>query len=685
MAQPEGDDETDPRLSQIIDAIANGSTVDWAVWQDVANPRAMDTLGVLRVIADVAAVHRRLNEHDSAASLGDVLTAATVAQPHPRAPLDLSKGEPWGPLIVLERIDGGSFGDVFRAWDPALAHVVALKRSRYSSAADAARALREGQFLARIPPHPNVITVYGACEIKGEVGIWMEFLSGRSLQHVVKEDGAISCEEATHYGDCLCRALAHVHGAGVLHRDVKAANVMKAAGGRIILVDFGAGGEIGPPDGSEAHRLVGTLMYMAPELFDGKPATQQSDIYSLGVLLFYLVTGKYPVYGHSAGDVATQHRLGRRLLLSDARADLPMRFVRVVERAIAPNVAQRYRTAGEMLQELIPYAAPLPVTPDVTVKPIPATWTRYVLWSALGLVGVVSVLTGLGLINSVFFNSTLGRSEFANENLWDWFVFGSRSCFAPVVCFILALLGIGLLRVCRRLLIDWSPMVRAIDKRIVDAVERHLLDDVGTLSEYALLASALVLIGTWWYMRPFIDKLMAASSPNISGAPSESIYFLSPIDACRNQHDGYRLAFTDVTIFCSALWYLVIRLAMLKGVYLNRSILAGGAAVLILSLLLLEFPYRLLQWSGRDFKEVTWRGASCFILGEQQMDYLLFCPELSTPRNTVVRKDDPDISRILAKKDIFTNVAKFVELEKDDRGRDTCEAAKLKKPSTSHP
>jgi serine/threonine protein kinase len=144
-------------------------------------------------------------------------------------------------LIVLERIDGGSFGDVFRAWDPALAKVVALKRSRYSSATDAARAVREGQRLARIPPHPNVITVYGACEINGVVGIWMEFLSGRTLQRVVKDEVKISCAEATHYGASLCRALSHIHGAGVLHRDLKAANVMKAAGGRIVLLDFGSG------------------------------------------------------------------------------------------------------------------------------------------------------------------------------------------------------------------------------------------------------------------------------------------------------------------------------------------------------------------------------------------------------------------------------------------------------------
>ena len=204
-------------------------------------------------------------------SLGDVLGFQESPPQGPRAKADLSKGEAWGPLIVLEWIDGGSFGDVFRAWDPTLAKEVALKRSRYSSASDAARAVLEAQRLADIPPHPNVITVYGARRVSGVVGIWMELLRGRTLQHVVKDEGALGWVEASHYGDCLCRALSHVHGAQVLHRDVKAANVMKAAGGRIVLIDFGAGEEIaprrcaspGPPCGHAAVHGAGTVRRQA--------------------------------------------------------------------------------------------------------------------------------------------------------------------------------------------------------------------------------------------------------------------------------------------------------------------------------------------------------------------------------------------------------------------------------------
>jgi serine/threonine protein kinase len=255
----------------------------------------------------IDAVHEFFQGRDAPGvpgSLGDVLGAQEPPPQDPGAKADLSKGEQWGPLVVLEWIGGGSFGDVFRAWDPTLAKEVALKLSRDSTASDADRAVLEAQRLASIPPHPNVITVYGALKVGGVVGIWMEFLRGRTLQRVVKDEGTLGWVEASHYGDCLCRALSHVHGSLVLHRDVKAANVIKAAGGRIVLLDLGAGDEIAPPGAPAPDRLVGTLPYMAPEPSTGRPGTPQTDIYSLGVLLFNLVTGTYPV-------MATRERISR--------------------------------------------------------------------------------------------------------------------------------------------------------------------------------------------------------------------------------------------------------------------------------------------------------------------------------------------------------------------------------------
>jgi hypothetical protein len=196
-------------------------------------------------------------------------------------------------------------------------------------------------------------------------------------------------------------------------------------------------------------------------------------------------------------------------------------------------------------------------------------------------------------------------------------------------------------------------------QRIGGTVRRYQLDDVSTLASCAVLGSAVALVSAWWYFaypEPTIGRLIAVSSPDISWVSGPVLAFLSPQHI--DQHQLYRKSFVGVIIVTVVLWYPAIRLAMQKGEPINRGILAGGAAVLILSLLLLDFPYRLLaSWESRGaFDEVRWRGANCFILGERQIDLLLFCPGDGTPRNKIVRKSDPDLEDLHRKRDIFTDV-----------------------------
>ena len=243
---------------------------------------------------------------------------------------------------------------MYRARDPALAREVALKIINVPSREPArvAEVLHEGRLLARVR-HPNIVTVYGAEERDGAVGIWMEFVRGRSLAEVVRAGGPMGSEEACVVGIAVCRALAAVHGAKLVHRDIKAHNVMREDGGRVVLMDFGAGWELTDRGGDRAVSPTGTPLYMAPELLSGQVPSVASDIYSLGVLLFFLVTGEHPVQGRTITDVVLAHGLGRRRLLSDARPDLSEAFVRVVERALAASPDRRYATAGAMLQALV--------------------------------------------------------------------------------------------------------------------------------------------------------------------------------------------------------------------------------------------------------------------------------------------------------------------------------------------
>ena len=219
--------------------------------------------------------------------------------------------------------------------------------------------------LARVR-HANVVSVYGADEFNGRVGLWMELIRGRTLENELRTRGVFSAEEARDIGLHLCRRSRQFTRPGLVHRDVKAQNVVREVGGRIVLMDFGAGTDAHIEDG--ATDIAGTPAYLAPEVFAGEPSSIRSDIYSLGVLLYHLVTASYPVAGANHTEIQGSHRDGRRKRLRDARPDLPGEFVQIVEAALESDPHQRYQTAGEFEHALLgsrgaekPQPVPLPL------------------------------------------------------------------------------------------------------------------------------------------------------------------------------------------------------------------------------------------------------------------------------------------------------------------------------------
>jgi serine/threonine-protein kinase len=345
------------RLFDLVDAVLEGRPVDWTEAESSISESQRAILAHLRAVAGIASFHARpsgLQDFRSAASdlapVSPPLATSSVSSSPPEntAPGEsIPEGTTWGSLRLLERVGQGAFGDVYRARDPRLDREVALKLlKRVESRLDSVGSvvIDEGRLLARVR-HPNVVTVYGADRIDGRVGLWMEFVRGRTLEAVLGDHGPFGAHEATLVGLDLCRALSAVHSAGLIHRDVKAQNVMREADGRIVLMDFGTGRE----DLSERPAdLAGTPLYLAPEVFGGARATAQSDIYSVGVLLFHLVTSAYPVKGRTVADIRAAHVQRRRVWLRDARPDLPDTFVQTVERALKFNPDLRYESAGAM-------------------------------------------------------------------------------------------------------------------------------------------------------------------------------------------------------------------------------------------------------------------------------------------------------------------------------------------------
>ena len=138
----------------------------------------------------------------------------------------------------------------------------------------------------------------------------MELVEGNDLESVVRSGGKLTPSEIVRIGSTVCDALQAVHDAGVLHRDVKAQNIRRTPDGRIVLMDFGSGRDSTHTD-RRPTVISGTPLYLAPEVYAGGSATRQSDIYSVGVLLFRLLTGEFPVTGRTVRDIARAHRDGQ--------------------------------------------------------------------------------------------------------------------------------------------------------------------------------------------------------------------------------------------------------------------------------------------------------------------------------------------------------------------------------------
>ena len=319
-------------LMDIAKAVAAGTDVDWVSAESTTeSPKDRELIRQLRVVAQLAEVHQQPQA---------VLPRQTPFDRLPRS---------WGPLEVRRELGRGSFSTVYVSWDPDLEREIAVKIVHGSDRS--AAVLKEGRLLASVR-HPNVVTVYGVDHFDGAVGIRMELIEGRTLKQILDQEGVRGAQEATLIGIDLCRALAAVHNAKGLHRDIKAQNVMRESTGRIVLMDFGAGA-LRTEEPPSTQRLTGTPLYLAPEIFDGSPATIASDIYSLGVLLYHLVTKRFPFEGDTLEAVELAHAQSPPIPLVDLRPDLPAAFTRVIQRAIEHDPARRYRSSGAMLHDLV--------------------------------------------------------------------------------------------------------------------------------------------------------------------------------------------------------------------------------------------------------------------------------------------------------------------------------------------
>ena len=351
----------DPFLLALGSAVSDGSSVDWEqAERNAADPATQDIVRGMRNLAGVVAAHRSSGANGSD---GKQVSAAPAAR-H------------WRHIVLFESIGAGAFGTVYRGWDPTLDREVAVKLFPRVSSLDPGAPLEEARNLARVR-HANVVVVYGADRDGDEAGIWMEYIEGHTLAEMVRATGPMSAREVIGVGLDLCRALAALHGAGLLHRDIKPHNVMREFGGRIVLMDFSGAQAVAGKVASGVNS--GTPLFMAPELFATGVASIASEVYSLGILLFFLLSARLPVEGNTVADLKRAHAGGQRNRLADLRPDVPSALAQVIERAVAIDPAARYQTAGEFEHAL----ANLSGASVGSVQVAPRVWQSWKTWAAL--------------------------------------------------------------------------------------------------------------------------------------------------------------------------------------------------------------------------------------------------------------------------------------------------------------
>lgn len=256
----------------------------------------------------------------------------------------------WGNLQLIESIGHGSYGEVFRAFDPVLQRDVALKvvRNPQECMLDSDDFIAEAQRLAQVR-HRNVMAVYGAAYHQNEVGFWCELLLGQTLETALSSEQHFPWGLSLQIMRNLSQALLAVHGAGLIHGDIKSANVMLEPERGAVLLDFGAG-----IDTQSQHRALGiaqgTPMVMAPELFEGQGVSQSSDIYAMGVLFYRLVAGKYPNSGKTYEEIQTKALAGPEI----SRKTLPAypREFRVLLRGMLERDPNKRITAAALVDRI---------------------------------------------------------------------------------------------------------------------------------------------------------------------------------------------------------------------------------------------------------------------------------------------------------------------------------------------
>jgi len=302
---------------------------------------------------------------------------------------------------IIEDLGKGGMGRVYKVFDTEVREKMALKLLNPDIAGDerTIERFRNELKLARAVSHRNVCRMFDLGREEGTYYITMEYVSGEDLKSLIHRIGALPVGKAVSIARQVSEALSEAHGLGVVHRDLKPQNIMIDREGNARIMDFGIARSLAARGITGAGVMIGTPEYMSPEQVDGKEADQRSDIYSLGIILFEMLTGHLPFEGDTPLSVAVKQKSERPPDPKSLNAQIPDELGRVILKCLEKPKEKRYQSADEVLTEfakiekgLPTTSQPLPIRRSLTSKQITVQFSlKKVLWPLVALMAVVII------------------------------------------------------------------------------------------------------------------------------------------------------------------------------------------------------------------------------------------------------------------------------------------------------
>jgi len=304
-----------------------------------------------------------------------------------------------GRFEILDVLGEGGMGTVYKALDREVDHVVALKLIRPEMAVHPAILARFKQELltARQVTHKNVIRIHDLSEVDGVKFITMEFVEGCDLRKLLLDNGKLPPEQAVEIIRQVCMALEAAHSAGVIHRDLKPQNIMKDKQGRILVMDFGLARSLESDGMTQTGALLGTIEYMSPEQAMGKQLDARSDLFTVGLIFYELLTCKMPFKADTAMASLLKRNQERALPAAEIDATIPKGLSDIVSKCLERDLNLRYQSAQEILTDLDAWQGKRPISASIVMPGPAAKETAPWKWIAAGAVAVAVIFGGWGL------------------------------------------------------------------------------------------------------------------------------------------------------------------------------------------------------------------------------------------------------------------------------------------------